>query len=316
MSLTYTSTYRVRHYECDAYGHVNNSNYLRYMQEAAYDASAEVGYDLARFENLSCLWLAHDTEIEYLLPLRYGDSVEVKTWIEDFRHLQSYRAYELRRVKKGDVIARARTNWVFADAATRRPVPVPAELVTAFFPAGAPAPLPRKPFPASTPPDNFYALQRRVVWQDIDVTNHVNNAAYLAYVEDCGFQSLAALGWPVRRIWSEGYAIIPRSHQIEYSQSAVLDDILEISVWVTAVKSATLSCYFTIRRQATRELLARVQTVYVWLDRVTVRPTRVPTAFLADLHEAGWVRDPDAFLALTQTFTKRRAPQSELKPVV
>ncbi len=38
--------FRVRSYECDGYGHVNHANYLRYMQEAAFDASAAAGYDL------------------------------------------------------------------------------------------------------------------------------------------------------------------------------------------------------------------------------------------------------------------------------
>ena len=40
MALTHERTFRVRHYECDSYGHVNHANYLRYMQEAAFDASA------------------------------------------------------------------------------------------------------------------------------------------------------------------------------------------------------------------------------------------------------------------------------------
>ena len=52
MPLTHTRTFRVRHYECDAYGHLNNANYLRYMQETAFDASAAAGYDLERYNKL------------------------------------------------------------------------------------------------------------------------------------------------------------------------------------------------------------------------------------------------------------------------
>ena len=50
MPMTHVRTLRVRHYECDPYGHVNQANYLRYMQEAAFGASAAAGYDLARYE--------------------------------------------------------------------------------------------------------------------------------------------------------------------------------------------------------------------------------------------------------------------------
>ena len=52
MPLTNTTKFRVRYVECDAYGHVNNANYLRYMQEAAFAASAAVGYDVRRYDEI------------------------------------------------------------------------------------------------------------------------------------------------------------------------------------------------------------------------------------------------------------------------
>ena len=38
--FTHIITFRVRYSECDSLGHVNNTHYLRYMQETAFDASA------------------------------------------------------------------------------------------------------------------------------------------------------------------------------------------------------------------------------------------------------------------------------------
>ncbi|MBZ0277150.1 MAG: thioesterase family protein, partial [Anaerolineae bacterium] len=78
--LTHTTTFHVRHYECDAYGHLNNANYIRYMEEAAFEASAAAGYPKARYEGMGFIWLARETEIEYLNAVHYGDRVEVKTW--------------------------------------------------------------------------------------------------------------------------------------------------------------------------------------------------------------------------------------------
>ncbi len=34
MQPFHMSTFRVRQYECDAYGHLNNVNYVRYLGEA------------------------------------------------------------------------------------------------------------------------------------------------------------------------------------------------------------------------------------------------------------------------------------------
>jgi acyl-CoA thioesterase FadM len=42
MPRTNTTQFRVRYVECDAHGHVNNANYLRYMQEAARALAADL----------------------------------------------------------------------------------------------------------------------------------------------------------------------------------------------------------------------------------------------------------------------------------
>ena len=190
MALTHVRTFRVRHYECDVHGQVNNANYLRYMQEAAFDASAAAGYDMARYEALGCHWLVRETEVQYLHPLQYGDSVDVKTWVTDFRRVRSRRAYELRNSHSGELVAQGMTDWVYLDSEKLRPVPIPGEMKAAFFPDGPPAIVPpRSRFPCPAPvSQKVYYQRRRVEWRDLDPAQHVNNAVYLAYIEDCTVQ--------------------------------------------------------------------------------------------------------------------------------
>jgi acyl-CoA thioester hydrolase len=97
MALTHTSYFTIREYECDAYGHLNQANYARLMQEAAIQASAAVGYDKARYDALGTVWLARQTTIEYLLPVLAGDEVALRTWVADFRQIRSLRRYEFYR---------------------------------------------------------------------------------------------------------------------------------------------------------------------------------------------------------------------------
>jgi acyl-CoA thioester hydrolase len=175
--LTHERIFRIRHYECDAYGHVNNTNYLRYMQEAAFDASAAAGYDLAHYSALGHQWLVRETEIEYLTPQRYGDSVRVKTWVEDFHRVRSRRAYELYRAGDNEVAARGTTDWVYVDSQTGRPARIPAEMVATFLPDGAPPITPRRHIPTPpTPPPGKFTMRHKVPWQEIDSAGHVNNA--------------------------------------------------------------------------------------------------------------------------------------------
>lgn len=281
----YTRVFRVRYYECDAYGHVNNVNYLRYMQEAAFDASAAAGYDFARYQALGRRWLTRRTDIEYLRPLHYGDSVEVRTWVMDFHRVRSRRAYEMRALASGELVARAVTDWVYVDAATGQPVRVPAEMAAAFLGDEPPANIPpRQPFPEPAPaPPGLFRIRRRVSWTDIDTAQHVNNIMYMVYVEACGMEVLAAHGWSVPRMTAEGFGMVLRQHQIEYLQPALLGDEIEIATWVSEVKRASATRHYLLTRVADGARLARVNTMAVWVDLATGRPIRIPAQFAIDL---------------------------------
>lgn len=284
MPLIHERTFRVRFYECDAYGHVNHANYLRYMQETAFDASAAAGYDFSRYNEIDRFWLIRETDITYMRPLTYGDSVVVKTWVLDFQRVRSRRAYELRDLDTGEMVAQAYTEWVFLDRQSSRPVTIPAEMIEAFFPDGPPAEVPpRKPFPkAPAPPPGVFKLRRCVEWRDIDGAQHVNNANYLAYLEECGVQVARAYGWPMARMMEAGFGIVARRYRIEYRQPAVPDDELELSTWVSDVKRATAARHYTVRRADDGELLARAHVLWVWVDLATGRPIRIPVSFIDD----------------------------------
>jgi acyl-CoA thioester hydrolase len=283
MPRTHMRAFRVRYYECDAYGHVNHAQYLRYMQEAAFDASAAAGYDLARYQTMERTWLIRETEIEYLRPLHYGDTVHVKTWVDDFRRIRSRRAYEFHCGGPGRLAARASTDWVFLNTVTGHPAAIPQELVSAFYPEGAPNPAPRpgiqRPPP---PPPEVFRVRRTVEWRDLDPMGHVNNAVYLAYLEDCGIQVADAHGWSLQRTEAEGLAIVARRHHIEYRQPAALGDELELATWITEVRPATILRHFAISRIADGALLAQANTRWVWVDLATQRPVRAPASFLDD----------------------------------
>lgn len=284
MLPTHERSFRVRYYECDAYGHVNHANYLRYMQETAFDASAAVGYDIPRYQAMNRTWLIKETDITYLRPLTYGDSVIIKTWVIDFRRIRCRRVYEMRLASTGATVAQAITEWVYMDSQTWRPIKVPDEIAQAYLPDGTSVEAPeREKFPkAAPPPPGVFTMRRRIEWQDIDQLQHVNNATYMAYFEDCGVQVAAAHGWPMSRIIEAGFGIVARRYRIDYRESALPDDELEVSTWVSDPKRATAIRHYTIKRVSDHKLLARAHVLWVWIDLATGRPIRIPADFLAD----------------------------------
>jgi len=278
------SSFKVRFYECDPYGHVNNANYLRYMQEAAFEASAAVGYDVQRYARMERMWYAHATDIEYLRPVKYGDTVVVTTWVMDFRRVTSRRAYELRSMTTGEPVARATTDWAFLDAATQKPAVIPQELISSFFPDGAPEQPPlREKFPvALPPPEGAYRLRRRVQWRECDSAGHVNNAIYAEWAEECGMQCIAHYRWPVTRMAAAGIGIFYRRMWIEYLQPALFDDEVEIVAWLSEVKRATAMRHFHVRRPSDGALLARINVLGVCADVASGVPRRIPQEMLDD----------------------------------
>lgn len=284
MPLTHKRTFRVRSYECDAYGHVNHTNYLRYMQEAALDASAAVGYDEARYDALGHIWVIHETNIEYLRPLRFGDSVEVTTWVGDFRRVRSRRMYELRSVASGELVATATTDWVYIERATMRPARVPQEMIAAFLPEGAPEGTPpRDPFPpAPPPPPGIVTMEREVEWRDIDPEQHVNNATYLNYMEEAGFKAALAFGWSAKRMQNEGFAIVARQVRVEYRQQAALGDSLVISTYLSDLRRASATRHYLITRADDGGLIAQARALWIFVNLNTAGIMRLPAVFLDD----------------------------------
>ncbi|MBZ0299475.1 MAG: thioesterase family protein [Anaerolineae bacterium] len=284
MAVVYTGRWVVRDYECDAYGHLNNANYVRYMQEAAFAASAAVGYPKARYEALQRLWLARETEIEYLQPLHDGDEVEITTWVADFRQVRSLRRYEFRRAGEDALVARASTDWVYLDRDSGQVIAVPPEVVRAYAGEDPVERLARAAFPAPpAPPAGAFTLRQRVEWRDIDAAHHLNNAAYLNHIEDSAIHAAAAYGWPPARCREAGFAMVAHRHHIEYQQPAVIGDELDITTWLFEVKRFLAMRHYAITRVRDGAPIAQAQTQWVAIRLDTGKSVRVPPEMLDDL---------------------------------
>ena len=65
----------------DAVGHVNNREYLRWMEEIAVEHSAAHGWPMERYFAGGNAWVAATHFLEYLRPAFAGDALDVYTWI-------------------------------------------------------------------------------------------------------------------------------------------------------------------------------------------------------------------------------------------
>ncbi len=114
----------------DRHGHVNNVEFVRWMQHAAVAHSDAQGWDAGRYAEIGGTWFVRSHHIEYLAQAVEGDTITLRTWVATLDRVRSLRKFRFER--GGDLLARAETEWVWFDLARGRPRPVPGEVASAF----------------------------------------------------------------------------------------------------------------------------------------------------------------------------------------
>jgi len=110
----------------------------------------------------------------------------------------------------------------------------------------------------------------RVRPEDIDEQGHVNNVAYLRWVQD-----VAVAHWrhAATAEQQEEFGWVVVRHEIDYKKQAFENDEITVTTWVGEWSKVTCERFTEISRD--EELLARGRTVWCMLDRETAKPARI-----------------------------------------
>ncbi len=116
---------------------------------------------------------------------------------------------------------------------------------------------------------HIFYLPIKVIAEDIDELNHVNNIIYLRYVQD------AAIGhWKtVPQSIASQILWVARRHEIDYLKPAFVGEDLIVKTWVDSFVGVKSLRHCEIMRGD--EVLARSVTHWVALDAQTFRPKRI-----------------------------------------
>ena len=115
--------------DIDHMGHVNNSVYLKWVQDAVVDYWRSVAPAEAV---ASHLWVALKHEISYRKPTFLQDNVVAEVIAEK---VEGARAYFTTIVRRGqDVLSEVKSTWCCLDAASLRPVRLAREVTARFLP--------------------------------------------------------------------------------------------------------------------------------------------------------------------------------------
>jgi len=122
----YLSEFKVRDYECDLQGVVNNANYQHFLEHARHEFLVSKGISFQELHEQGLDLIVTNIEIDYKFPLKSRDSFIVTVNVERKGYIRIIFLQEIYRVPDNKLIIKAKVTT----AAARNGKPVyPAELL-------------------------------------------------------------------------------------------------------------------------------------------------------------------------------------------
>lgn len=120
--LIHTTLIPIRWGDMDAYGHVNNTIYFRYAEQARCEWLESLGYKVAPVGEAPVIINAACT---FLIPLTYPGTVEVRMYAGKLGRSSVETWYEMRLTGSDTLYAEGSSKIVWMDTATGKSVPIP-----------------------------------------------------------------------------------------------------------------------------------------------------------------------------------------------
>jgi len=105
---------------------------------------------------------------------------------------------------------------------------------------------------------------------DIDELGHVNNVAYLRWVQDVAVAHWLNAATP--EMQEQFFWVVVR-HEIDYKKPAFVNEMVTATTWVGEWTAVTCERFTEIRRG--NDLLVHGRTLWCMCDRATERPKRI-----------------------------------------
>ena len=123
--------------------------------------------------------------------------------------------------------------------------------------------------------DPVYRVEIVVPAEAVDGNRHVNNVAYVQWMQDAAIRHSAATGC-TRMTEASGATWVARMHRIEYLSPAFAGEVITVLTWVADFRKVRSLRRYKFIRAADQEVLAQGETDWVLVDVATGRPRGIP----------------------------------------
>ena len=130
-----------------------------------------------------------------------------------------------------------------------------------------------------------YRIGEFVRWSDIDLAGILCYGAYVRFFEIAESELFRSIGFPFRQLFERFDFWLPRAAlHFEFRSPALLDDRLDVEMWVSSVGNSSLRLQFEVHKQGPeRAMTAEGYAVLVAVARGDLRPIPLPPELIAAL---------------------------------
>jgi acyl-CoA thioester hydrolase len=108
----------------------------------------------------------------------------------------------------------------------------------------------------------------------IDENGHVNNVAYVQWMQDIAVEHYSSIGGVTAQGPNATWVV--REHRIEYLLPAFEGEEIEIKTWVENIRRVRSLRKYEFVRKCDAKLLVKGETDWVYVDTKTGRPLPIP----------------------------------------
>jgi YbgC/YbaW family acyl-CoA thioester hydrolase len=137
--------------------------------------------------------------------------------------------------------------------------------------------------PPTTP--GRFRIREFVRWSDIDLAGIICYGAYVRFFEIAESELFRSIGFPFRQLFERFDFWLPRAAlHFEFRQPALLDDRLDVEMWVSKIGTSSLRLQFEVHKDGPeRALTAEGYAVLVAVAKGDLRPIPLPPEMVAAL---------------------------------
>jgi len=124
--------------------------------------------------------------------------------------------------------------------------------------------------------NRIYSRSFSIPPESIDENGHVNNVAYVQWMQDIAVEHYSSIGGVAAQGPASTWVV--REHKIEYFLPAFAGEEIEIRTWVENVRRVRSLRKYEFIRTSDQKTLVKGETDWVFVDVKTGSPRAVPEA--------------------------------------